>query len=88
MTLGSNLDTEQLQALDNRVVHPWDDLETLDRNKRTMIQRSEGIYLYDSDGNRLIDGPGGMWCCQIGYGRQEMAQAVADQVLKMPYTSP
>ena len=88
MTFGSNLDTKQLQALDNRVVHPWDALEKLDRNQRTMIQRSEGIYVYDSDGNKLIDGPAGMWCVNIGHGRREIAEAIAEQALTMPYYSP
>ena len=52
------------------------------------IARAEGIYLWDAEGKRYIDGPGGMWCVQIGYGRREMAQAIADQVLRLPYTSP
>ena len=57
-------------------------------NKRTVAISGEGIYLFDSDGNRLIDGPAGMWCSQIGYGRQEMADAIAAQVLQLPYFSP
>ena len=37
------------------------------------VSRAEGVYVYDENGNRLLDGPGGMWCVQIGYGRDEMA---------------
>ncbi len=33
------------------------------------IDSADGIYLWDADGKRYIDGPGGMWCVQIGYGR-------------------
>ena len=49
---------------------------------------AEGIYVYDESGRRYIDGPGGMWSSQIGYGRQEMADAIAAQVLKLPFTTP
>jgi len=43
---------------------------------------------FQSDGKRYIDGPGGMWCVNIGYGREEMADVIRDQVLSMPYCSP
>ncbi len=52
------------------------------------IESADGIYLWDSSGRRYMDGPGGMWCVQIGYGRKEMAEAISDQVLRLPYTSP
>ena len=52
------------------------------------VDRAQGIYLWDGQGKRFIDGPAGMWCTQIGYGREEMAEAIADQVRKLPYTSP
>ena len=48
----------------------------------------EGIYLYDDRGRRLIDGPGGMWCVQIGHGRREMAAAIAEQAMRLSYNSP
>ncbi len=48
----------------------------------------EGIYIHDAEGRRFIDGPGGMWCVQIGYGRRDMADAIAEQVMRMPYSSP
>ena len=43
------------------------------------LRNSSGIYLWDASGKKFIDGPGGMWCVQIGYGRQEMADAIAKQ---------
>ena len=55
---------------------------------RTISARAEGIYVYDPAGKRLIDGPGGMWCSQIGYGRREMAEAIAEQVMQLSYHSP
>ncbi len=81
--------TRETHYRDNRhFLHPWEDLGLLGQNERTVAAGGEGIYLNDSLGNKLIDGPGGMWCNQIGYGRQEMADAIARQVLELPYFSP
>jgi putrescine aminotransferase len=52
-----------------------------------VINRSEGVYLYDSTGRKMIDGPGGMWCVQVGHGRKEIAEAVYKQMLDLSYTS-
>jgi adenosylmethionine-8-amino-7-oxononanoate aminotransferase len=46
------------------------------------------VYVHDSEGNRLLDAPAGMWCVNIGHGREEMAQAVYDQVMALTYVSP
>ena len=69
-------------------VHPWEGMSDLGQNQRTMIEGSQGIYVTDAEGRRLIDGPGGMWCVQIGYGRDEMAEAMADQARQLAYFSP
>ena len=73
---------------DNRnVLHPWDTLGGPGAD-RTIVARGEGVYLVDPEGRRFIDGPGGMWCMQIGYGRREMADAIAEQAMRLAYTSP
>jgi len=72
----------------NHFLHPWEAVASLGQADRTISMRAEGIYVYDQDGRRLIDGPGGMWCSQIGYGRRDMAEAIADQVMKLSYHSP
>ncbi len=84
----TNLDTAALRAQDNYYVHPWENLQKSGRQARTIITRSEGIHVFDSDGNKLIDGPAGMWCVNVGHGRREIADAIAEQALKMPYFSP
>src|SRR6056300_1193007 len=79
---------DQVQYWDQEhLIHPWSDL-TDDPPEMTQISSADGIYLVDGHGNKLIDGPGGMWCVNIGYGRKEMADAIADQVMKMTYSSP
>jgi len=81
--------TQVIQENDNRFfLHPWEDMGYHGHNERTAATSCEGIYLIDSDGKKLIDGPGGMWCTQIGYGRQEMVEAIAEQTAKLPYFSP
>lgn len=70
------------------VLHPWEGLEDLGTYDRTFVQSGDGIHVTTHDGQRLIDGPAGMWCVQLGYGNTEMAQAMADQALQMAYVSP
>lgn len=70
------------------LIQPWPVLESIGVEARTLLSRAEGIYVYDEHGRRLMDGPAGMWCVQVGYRRPEMAQAIADQVMSLPYYSP
>ncbi len=69
-------------------LHPWAAMDAWQESDYHPIESADGIYLWDSSGKRFIDGPGGMWCVQIGYGRRDMADAIAEQVLRLPYTSP
>ena len=78
-------DTEDLRTEDNWILHPWESLEEVGQQERTLIVRGEGIYVYDSDGRKLIDGPAGMWCVNIGHGREDMVEAVADQMSQLAY---
>jgi len=78
----------ELKQRDNQFIHPWDDIVKLGGNQRTLLSKGEGVYVYDSEGNRLLDAPAGMWCVNIGHGREEMAQAVYDQIMALTYVSP
>ncbi|HMB75833.1 MAG TPA: aminotransferase [Kiloniellaceae bacterium] len=88
MSTAETAQTEKLQQQDNLVVHPWEDFNEIGNQTRTIIEGSDGIYVMDSDGNRLIDGPAGMWCVNIGHGRREMADCIAEQAMQLPYFSP
>ncbi|QFT96122.1 Omega-amino acid--pyruvate aminotransferase [Roseovarius sp. THAF8] len=72
----------------NHQIHPWAAMDAWQESDYHPIESAEGIYLWDADGKRYIDGPGGMWCVNIGYGRKDMAAAIAEQVMRLPYTSP
>ncbi|MDF1747474.1 MAG: aminotransferase [Alphaproteobacteria bacterium] len=69
-------------------MHPWEGMAEFGSADRTISASAEGIYVYDQHGRKLIDGPGGMWCAQIGYARKDMADAISDQVMKLSYNSP
>ncbi|MEX2201086.1 MAG: aminotransferase [Dongiaceae bacterium] len=84
-----NYDTADLWEKDrDHIIHPWTELGTAKTKEPLVIAESEGPYIYDSTGNRMLDAMGGMWCVNVGYGRDEIAQAIADQARKLCYFSP
>jgi putrescine aminotransferase len=50
-----------------------------------IITRADGVYLWDSDGNKILDGMAGLWCVNVGYGRQELVDAATNQMQELPY---
>ena len=64
----------------NHIIHPWDDFSSPDPDARSFVTHATGVHIYADDGRKIIDGPGGMWCVQIGYDRPEMAEAMASQI--------
>ena len=82
-------ETGSAHSWDNRhFVHPWEGFGSIGQNRRLVAQAASGIMVRDETGRELMDGPGGMWCVQIGYGREEMAQAIAEQATQLSYFSP
>jgi len=83
---GRNLDTEQWQELDRlHYLHPFTDSKVLHRKGSRVITRADGVYLWDSEGRRILDGMAGLWCVNIGYGREELARVAYEQMLELPY---
>jgi adenosylmethionine-8-amino-7-oxononanoate aminotransferase len=79
-------DLDAADRIHNR--HPWAARDGWRAQDYMRVSAAKGIHVWDNAGKRYIDGPGGMWCVQIGYGRKEMADAIARQVMAMPYASP
>lgn len=50
-----------------------------------MVSEAEGSWVWDAEGNRYLDGMSGLWCVNVGYGREELARAAYDQLVKLPY---
>lgn len=76
------------EAMRGHVLLPAQEMEKLGKSALPVLTRAEGIYVYAEDGRRLIDGPAGMWCAQVGYGRREIVDAIAHQAMMLPYASP
>ena len=47
--------------------------------------RGEGVRIWDSEGQCIIDGMAGLWCVNLGYGRKELAEAAYQQMLELPF---
>ncbi|WP_119460192.1 aminotransferase [Rhodospirillaceae bacterium SYSU D60014] len=66
-------------------LHPWG--EVCPSADNGFMVEGDGAYIRDLEGHRLLDGVGGLWCVNIGYGRREMAEAIAAQVMRLPFYS-
>ena len=89
MTRPLNLrETADYQALDAaHHWHPFTDTRALNAKGSRVIARAKGVWLEDTDGNRILDGMSGLWCCNLGYGREEIVEAVARQMRELPYAN-
>lgn len=79
-------DTAALQREDSaHYLHPFTDHRALAAQGARVIVRGEGIYIWDSEGKRILDGMSGLWCVNVGYGRKELADAAYRQMLELPF---
>ncbi|MDH3474419.1 MAG: aminotransferase [Rhodospirillales bacterium] len=69
------------------VLHPFSDLSVIKDEGCTVMAGSEGVHVMDAEGNRFYDGIGGLWCVNVGYGREEIVEAVAEQLRNLPFYS-
>jgi putrescine aminotransferase len=82
----TSLGTADLQALDRRhYIHPFTDSRELHETGTRVIARGEGVYVWDHDGRRLLDGMSGLWCVNVGYGRGELIEAADSQMRELAY---
>ncbi|MDH6232678.1 putrescine aminotransferase [Mesorhizobium soli] len=81
-----NFSLSQLQAIDSaHYLHPFTDHKDLRASGARMIVRADGPFIYDSEGHALLDGMAGLWCVNVGYGRNELAEAAYEQMKELPY---
>ncbi|MFW8633987.1 aspartate aminotransferase family protein [Cribrihabitans pelagius] len=87
MTVITNhMPTGELQALDAaHHMHPFTANGELAQKGARIITRASGVHLTDSEGNEILDAMAGLWCVNIGYGRDELAEAAARQMRELPY---
>lgn len=84
------------RPLDNRsafdldrahVLHPWTNFGPFERDGSLVIERGQGAKLWDAQGREYFDAVGGMWCTNIGLGRREMADAIAEQAERLAFSN-
>lgn len=77
---------KQLQQQDAaHHIHPFTDGKELNEKGARVITKADGVYIWDADGQKILDGMAGLWCMNVGYGRQEIVDAVAEQMKELPY---
>ena len=81
-----NADTNTLRQIDqSHHLHPFTDLGTYSQKGGRIISRAEHVYIYDSDGKKILDGMSGLWCCNLGYSQSSISNAVYAQLQELPY---
>ncbi len=82
----NHLPTAELQALDAaHHMHPFTENAALARKGARIMTSGNGVWLTDSEGNKIIDGMAGLWCVNIGYGRTELGDVAKAQMDQLAY---
>ncbi|MBX9756843.1 MAG: aspartate aminotransferase family protein [Pseudomonadaceae bacterium] len=85
-TPNTNPQTQQWQAMSrDHHLAPFSDYQQLSDTGPRIITNADGVYLWDSEGNKILDGMAGLWCVAIGYGRDELADAACKQMKQLPF---
>jgi putrescine aminotransferase len=85
-TPATNPQTQQWQAMSrDHHLAPFSDYQQLSDSGPRIITKADGVYLWDSEGNKILDGMAGLWCVAIGYGRFELADAASQQMKQLPF---
>ena len=74
---------ENLAGKDEKYV--WHAMRPYDPKSTMVIEKAKGAWLSDYDGNQFLDAMAGLWCVNVGYGREELAQAAFDQLKELSY---
>src|SRR5580698_2058118 len=77
----SNLAVRDVETL----VHPYINLASFRETGPLVIERAQGVHVYDSNGKAYIEGMAGLWCTALGYGNEELVEAAAQQMRKLPF---
>ena len=81
-----SMDPNSLAARDiETLIHPYANLQ-IHRDKGPLIlERGKGIYVWDRDGKKYIEGLAGLWCTALGFGEEALVEAASEQLRKLPY---
>ena len=68
------------------VIHPYTNLDGFRTSGPMIIERGEGIHVWNADGRKYIEGMAGLWCTSLGYSEQELIDAATEQMKQLPFT--
>ena len=78
--------TQEWQAADAaHYLHPFTDFKALANKGSRVITKGDNIYLWDSDGHKILDAMSGLWCVNVGYGQQDLIDAATAQLKQLPF---
>src|SRR5438874_1351024 len=66
-------------------LHPATNLRTVQQEGPLVITRGEGVYVYDDDGRRYLEGMSGLWCASLGFSERRLADAAYRQMCELPF---
>jgi 4-aminobutyrate--pyruvate transaminase len=78
----SNQATRDVETL----IHPYTQLASFRDTGPLVLERGEGVWVYDSAGKGYIEGMAGLWCTALGYSNHELVEAAREQMMKLPFT--
>jgi putrescine aminotransferase len=78
--------TQEWQALDAaHFLHPFTDHKALAEQGSRIITRAKGVYLWDSEDRKILDGMAGLWSAAVGHGHPELVEAATRQMSELSY---
>jgi putrescine aminotransferase len=78
--------THDWQAADARhFLHPFTDFQALAKKGSRIIERADNIYLWDTEGKKILDAMSGLWCVNVGYGQRALIDAATKQLEQLPF---
>ncbi|TMI06222.1 MAG: aspartate aminotransferase family protein [Betaproteobacteria bacterium] len=66
-------------------LHPATNLRTVQKEGPLVITRGEGVYVYDDEGRRYLEGMAGLWCASLGFSERRLAEAAYRQMCELPF---
>jgi len=82
MSLASLIDSDR-----KHLIHPVANYRAHETRGVTVLERGKGAWLYDAQGNELLDAFAGLWCVNTGYGHESIVKVAAEQMAKLPYAT-
>jgi 4-aminobutyrate---pyruvate transaminase len=77
----SNRATRDVETL----IHPYTHLERFRESGPLILERGEGVWVYDAEGRPYLEGMAGLWCTALGYSNAELVEAAREQMARLPF---